>query len=69
MICKKCGCRVSDTATFCEKCGAPMAEFGIKEEKPQKKAAYNSCSNCCAVGAWRGSGAHYGQKQGFWYKS
>lgn len=37
MICKKCGCRVSDTATFCEKCGAPMAEFGIKEETPQKK--------------------------------
>ncbi len=36
MICKKCGCRVSDTATFCEKCGAPMAEFGIKEETPQK---------------------------------
>ena len=32
MICKKCGCRVSDTATFCEKCGAPMAEFGIKEQ-------------------------------------
>lgn len=33
MICKKCGCRVSDTATFCEKCGAPMAEFGIKESE------------------------------------
>ena len=31
MICKKCGCRVSNAATFCEKCGAPMAEFGIKE--------------------------------------
>lgn len=37
MICKKCGCRVSDTAAFCDKCGASMAEFGIKEEKPQKK--------------------------------
>lgn len=35
MICKKCGCRVNDTATFCEKCGAPMAEFGQKEaQKP-----------------------------------
>lgn len=33
MICKKCGCRVGDTASFCEKCGAPMAEFGIKESK------------------------------------
>ena len=33
MICKKCGCRVSDTATFCEKCGVPMAEFGIKESE------------------------------------
>lgn len=33
MICRKCGCRVSDTATFCEKCGAPMAEFGISKEK------------------------------------
>ena len=33
MICKKCGCRVSDTAAFCEKCGAPMAEFGMTEEK------------------------------------
>lgn len=32
MICKKCGCRVSDTASFCDKCGAPMAEFGIKEQ-------------------------------------
>lgn len=31
MICKKCGCHVSDTATFCDKCGAPMAEFGQKE--------------------------------------
>lgn len=31
MICKKCGCRVSDTATFCEKCGALMAEFGEPE--------------------------------------
>lgn len=32
MICKKCGCRVSDTAAFCDKCGAPMEEFGIKEQ-------------------------------------
>lgn len=24
---------MSDTATFCEKCGAPMAEFGIKESE------------------------------------
>lgn len=31
MICKKCGCRVSDTAMFCDKCGAPMAEFDEKE--------------------------------------
>lgn len=31
MICKKCGCRVSDTATFCDKCGASMTEFGQKE--------------------------------------
>lgn len=31
MICKKCGCRVNDTATFCDKCGASMAEFGQKE--------------------------------------
>lgn len=31
MICKKCGCRVSDTAAFCDKCGAPMAEFGQAE--------------------------------------
>ena len=31
MICKKCGCRVSDTAAFCDKCGASMAEFGQKE--------------------------------------
>ena len=31
MICKKCGCRVSDTASFCDKCGASMAEFGQKE--------------------------------------
>lgn len=37
MICKKCGCRVSDKAAFCDKCGASMAEFGIKEEKPEKK--------------------------------
>lgn len=37
MICKQCGCRVSDTAAFCDKCGASMAEFGIQEEKPQKK--------------------------------
>lgn len=34
MICKKCGCRVSDTAAFCDKCGAPMAEFG--QAKPPK---------------------------------
>lgn len=33
MICKKCGCRVNNTASFCDKCGAPMAEFGIKESK------------------------------------
>jgi len=32
MICKKCGCRVSDTAAFCDKCGAPMAEFGMPED-------------------------------------
>lgn len=31
MICKKCGCRVSDTASFCDKCGASMAGFGQKE--------------------------------------
>lgn len=27
MICKKCGNKVSDTAAFCDKCGASMAEF------------------------------------------
>lgn len=32
MICKKCGCRVGDTASYCTKCGAPLAEFGIQEE-------------------------------------
>lgn len=26
MICKKCGCPISDTAAFCEKCGAPIEE-------------------------------------------
>jgi len=37
MICKKCGCRVSDSAAFCDKCGASMAEFGQKEvSAPQK---------------------------------
>lgn len=37
MICKKCGCRVSDTAAFCDKCGASMAEYGQKEvSTPQK---------------------------------
>lgn len=42
MICKKCGCRVSDTATFCDKCGAPMAEFGQKETpKPTLKLTKN----------------------------
>lgn len=24
MVCKKCGCPISDTAAFCEKCGAPI---------------------------------------------
>lgn len=38
MICKKCGCRVSDTAAFCDKCGAPMAEFGQKEVTTPQKA-------------------------------
>lgn len=37
MICKKCGCRVSDTAAFCDKCGASMAEFGQKEVSAQQK--------------------------------
>lgn len=39
MICKKCGCRVSDTAAFCDKCGAPMAEFGEKEPEAAATAA------------------------------
>lgn len=38
MICKKCGCLVSDTATFCDKCGAPMAEFGQKEARDTQKS-------------------------------
>ena len=43
MICKKCGCRVNDAATFCDKCGAPMAEFGQKETpKPTPKLTANS---------------------------
>lgn len=37
MICKKCGCRVSDTAVFCDKCGASMAEFGQKEVSETQK--------------------------------
>lgn len=37
MICKKCGCRVSDTAAFCDKCGASMAEFGQKEVSVTQK--------------------------------
>ncbi len=43
MICKKCGCRVNDAATFCDKCGAPMAEFGQKEPpKSTPKLTANS---------------------------
>lgn len=38
MICKKCGCRVSDSAAFCAKCGASMAEFGQKEVGAPQKA-------------------------------
>ncbi|WP_417140121.1 zinc-ribbon domain-containing protein, partial [Ruminococcus sp.] len=38
MICKKCGCRVSDSAAFCDKCGASMAEFGQKEVSAPQKA-------------------------------
>ena len=38
MICKKCGCRVSDSAAFCAKCGASMAEFGQKEVSAPQKA-------------------------------
>jgi len=52
MICKKCGCRVSDTATFCDKCGASMTEFGQKEATVEsvKKVAFdkeNSNCSCC----------------------
>ena len=43
MICKKCGCRVNDAATFCDKYGAPMAEFGQKETlKSTPKLTANS---------------------------
>lgn len=40
MICKKCGCRVSDTAMFCDKCGASMAEFGEKESEKAKDISF-----------------------------
>lgn len=41
MICRKCGCRVSDTATFCEKCGAPVEEFGVQEIKGKVHTTIN----------------------------
>ena len=36
MICKKCGNKVSDTAAFCDKCGASMAEFGVSSSSVTK---------------------------------
>lgn len=41
MICKKCGCRVSDTASYCIKCGAAMNEYGISEQEFQSKGKDN----------------------------
>lgn len=37
MICRKCGCRVSDDASYCMKCGAPMEEFGKTDPEMVKK--------------------------------
>lgn len=41
MICKKCGCRVSDDASYCMKCGAAMNEYGISEQELQSKEKGN----------------------------